>query len=170
MVELFKQDFVKNKQEFEKLKQKIKNVLGDNICIEHVGSTAIPNMLGKNIIDILVGANNEKEFENFSKLLTKIGYYPSLKSKTNIYQFFASSISETTIGDNHIHLVVKNTDRFNEFILLRDYLLKNSDEAEKYSNHKKQLLTEGKIDRNEYRKIKSKYVTSLINKAKEALK
>lgn len=170
MVELFNQDFLKNKEIFENIKQQLILVLGKNVCIEHVGSTAIPNMVGKNIIDILVGAENSIQFESFLNLLTKNGYYPSLKSKTDIYQFFASKEEETTTGDIHLHLVIKNTDRFNEFILLRDYLLKNKKEAEDYSNFKNEILSSGKTYRNEYRKIKSEYVTSLIKKSKEVLK
>ena len=168
MVELYTQDFFKNKEEFEKIKRDLLSFLGKNTFIEHVGSTAIPNMVGKNIIDVLVGAENEKEFENFSKMIAKNGYFPSLKSKTNIYQFFASSEKETTIGDSHIHLVIKNTERFNEFILLKNYLLKNKKEAEDYSNYKKQILISGKVNRSEYRKVKSEYVSNLIKKAKKS--
>ena len=169
MVELFNQDFLKNKAIFETIKQKLNMFLGNNVCVEHVGSTAIPNMMGKNIIDVLVGAENNFEFEKFSKIISNQGFYPSLKSKTNIYQFFASTQNETTMGDIHIHLVVKNTERFNDFILLKDYLLKNTLEAEKYLNYKKQILNNFGADRETYRKIKSEYVTSLIKKAKEAL-
>lgn len=168
MVELYTQDFLRNKEEFEKIKQKLLIFLGKNTFIEHVGSTAIPNMVGKNIIDILIGAENEQEFEIFSKKIAENGYFPSLKSKTNIYQFFASSEKETTIGDSHIHLVIKKTERFEEFILLKNYLLKNKKEAEDYSNYKKQILTSGKVNRSEYREVKSKYVSCLIEKAKKS--
>ena len=167
MVELVKQNFKQNKQIYNTTKNNLQQSLGADIPIDHVGSTAIPNMVGKNIIDILIGAKDSVEFNNLSNNLQKLGYYPSVKSKTDIYQFFASTESETTSGDIHIHLVVVDTDRYNEFIILRDYLLSNPKEAINYANHKKQILQLQTSDRAAYRQIKSKYVTDLIARAKQ---
>ena len=49
-------------------------------------------------------------------ILIKNNFYPS--PRKDIYQFFASRKEETKSGDIHIHLVVKNTDRYKEFIIL----------------------------------------------------
>ena len=169
MVELKKQNFEENKELYNSIKLELYKKISNSIPIDHVGSTAIPDMYGKNIIDILIGVETKEEFNEISNILVEMNYVPSQNSKTNIYQFFASTQNETTMGDIHIHLVVKNTERFNDFILLRDYLLKNTLEAEKYLNYKKQILNNFGADRETYRKIKSEYVTSLIKKAKEAL-
>lgn len=164
MVELINQDYKKNKL----LYSSIESVLKDNLSyakIDHVGSTAIPNICGKNIIDILVGVSLDN-FDIARNTLIDMGYCPSERSRTDIYQFFASKIEETGSGDTHIHLVVLDTDRYNEFIILRDYLLDNPDEAIAYSKHKEEILKLG-LDRKAYREVKSKYVTELINRAKK---
>lgn len=166
MVELVLQDFDKNKQAYQNAKQTLQKTLGENIDIHHVGSTAIPGIVGKNIIDVLVGADNKTEFEVFEKQLTSLGFYASQNSKTDIYTFFASSQSETTSGDVHIHLVIKNTQRYNEFLILKNYLLQVPKEAQNYSEHKKQIL-EQTLERKQYRQIKSQYVTALIERAKQ---
>ena len=140
MVELIEQDYLKNKEIFENLKIKLKEKLGDNIIIEHVGSTAIPDMCGKNIIDILVGASDQVEFEKLKGMIERLKYYPSQNSKTEIYQFFASKIEETGSGDVHIHLVLKGTDRYNDFVVLRDYLLCEPNEAKMYADFKRELI------------------------------
>ena len=167
MVTLKKQNFEENKIKFEILKTKLKSILKADAPISHVGSTAIPNMLGKNIIDILVGAKDEGEFLKFSKLLTKNGYFKSEKSATSVYEFFASKKEETVAGDTHIHLCILNTDRYNEFLSLKNYLLKNPAVAKEYSNHKKEILKVYGNDRAEYRRIKSEYVKNLILKSKK---
>ena len=52
MVELEVQDFENNCEQFSKTKKLLTDLLGDDVSISHVGSTAIPEMIGKNIIDI----------------------------------------------------------------------------------------------------------------------
>ena len=163
MVKLINQDYEYNKALYISIEKELKSKL-DNVVIDHVGSTAIPHIFGKNIIDILIGVNLE-DFDRVREILIDMGYCPSERSRTDIYQFFASTIDETKSGDTHIHLVVLGTDRYNEFIVLRDYLLDNPSEAIAYSNHKKEILSLN-LSRAEYREIKSKYVSALIDRAK----
>lgn len=167
MVELKVQDYEKNKMAYAEKERVLFSVLGDDVEINHVGSTAIPDMCGKNIIDILVGAKNQEEFLRFKEIIAGLGYFASQNSRTEIYQFFASRQGETGEGDSHIHLVIKNTERYNDFLTLRDYLLVNKKEAEDYSNHKKKLVEMGVVDRKEYRRVKSEYVSALIERARK---
>lgn len=164
MVELVKQNFKQNKKKYLEVESKLKNNIS-NVTITHVGSTAIPNMYGKNIIDILIGVSKE-DFENVATILEKLGYIPSYNSKTDIYQFFASTKEETKSGDVHIHLVVINTDRYNDFIILKNYLLKNKEEAKEYSDYKKKIIANGNNKREDYKKEKSIYVSKLLERAK----
>lgn len=169
MVELVKQDYIKNKELYYSIENKLRNKLDISIPISHVGSTVIPDMYGKNIIDILIGAKDSNEFEYISKILEKIGFIPSGKSKDDIYQFFANTSNETSSGDIHIHLVIKNTERYNEFLILKEYLLNNEAEVKCYSDFKRDLISKNITDRKEYKRLKSEYVTALINRAKQDL-
>lgn len=167
MVELVEQNFTENKEKYNNVEKVLKTALGTQVPIDHVGSTAIPNMVGKNIIDVLVGAKDAQQFSQFLEVISNLGYLPSQNSKSEIYQFFASHSGETSSGDTHIHLVIMNTERYSEFLVLRDYLLANPDVATQYSNHKKMLLQKGITNRKEYRNTKSEFVTQLIKQAKE---
>ena len=170
MVDLVKQNLKENKKIFNNVKRELRKELSIDIPIEHVGSTAIPYMYGKNIIDILIGAEDIREFEHIKKVLEDHNFIGSEKSRDEIYQFFASSFNETGSGDVHIHLVIKNTQRFLDFLILRDYLLKNRKEVRAYSNLKKKLIKDGIIDRKDYKKQKSEYVSNLLNRARKAMK
>lgn len=165
MVELKKQDFIKNKELYKSIENKLRKDIDINIPIDHVGSTAIPNMYGKNIIDILIGVNDNNEFNKIKEILEKNGFFAS--TRKDIYQFFASTKEETKSGDIHIHLVIKDTDRYKEFLILKKYLLKNKEEVKNYSDFKKELLNKGIKDRNEYKKIKSEYVSKLLERTKK---
>lgn len=99
MVSLVKQDYNENKKIYEKVETALRNELDWDIPINHVGSTAIPSIkYGKNIIDVLVGAKDEEQFEQIKDILVKDGYVPSQKSKDEIYQFFSSIAGETRFG------------------------------------------------------------------------
>ena len=165
MVILEEQNYNENHNKFKEIKQKLEDKINKNIEIIHVGSTSIPTIkYGKNIIDVLIGAKDKKEFAEIAKILESINYIPSDKSKTEEYQFFASTNEETKIGDIHIHLALKDTNRYKEFILLKEYLLENKKEAIAYSNFKQKLISTQTNNRAEYKRLKSEYVTKIIEK------
>lgn len=166
MVELYKQNYNENKKLYNKIAKQLKEKIPNDIPINHVGSTSIPYMYGKDIIDILIGIPNEKDMDKYSKIIKNLGYYPGSHSK-GIYRFFASTEEETKKGDIHLHLVYINTKRYNDFLILKNYLLTNKNERKYYSNFKKNLISKGIINREEYKKIKSEYVEKLIERAND---
>lgn len=169
MVILEEQNYNQNLRAYNAIKEQLKKQINKEIEIFHVGSTSIPSIkYGKNIIDILIGAKDKKEFAEIAKILESINYIPSDKSKTEEYQFFASTNEETKSGDIHIHLALKDTNRYKEFILLKEYFLENKKEAIAYSNFKQKLISTQTNNRAEYKKIKSEYVTKIIEKINKA--
>lgn len=167
MVELVKQNYEENVKQYKNIELSLRSKLSKNVTIAHVGSTAIADMYGKNIIDVLIGADDVQQFNSIRNILIKQGFIPSDKSRTDVYQFFASEVGETTAGDIHLHLVMKNTDRYDDFIVLRDYLLKNNEEVKAYSDFKLKLINSGVTERKDYKRIKGEYVTELIVRAKK---
>ena len=86
------------------------------------------------------------------------------------YRFFANTKEETKSGDIHIHLAYTNSDRYRDFLLLKNYSVQNSKEAKDYSDFKRNLINNGNILREDYKNIKSKYVTDLIKRARDYFK
>lgn len=169
MVKLEKQNFKENKKFYNKIEKELRKNLKIDIPINQVGSTAIPDMYGKNIMDILIGAKDNIEFEEINNILKSMNYVSSAKSKDEIYQFFSSTAAETGAGDVHIHLVIKDTQRYADFIILRNYLLNNKTEARNYSDFKRKLISDGVLERKEYKRIKSEYVTALLDRARNSI-
>lgn len=125
-------------------------------------------MYGKDIIDILIGAEDPQSFEKLKQLLQS-NYVASKKNQSHIYQFFASTSEETKQGDIHIHLVVKNTKKYQDFILLKEYLLRYPEKAKEYSDFKRNLLKIGITDREDYKKTKSQYVEIMLECARKLI-
>ena len=88
MVEPKIQNFKKNKNIYKNIERQLKQILTPTTPINHVGSTAIPDMCGKNIIDILVGAKNNSELSAFKTKIEALGYFASENSRSEIYQIF----------------------------------------------------------------------------------
>jgi GrpB-like predicted nucleotidyltransferase (UPF0157 family) len=160
----------KSKKSFGKLfintKKELENILGDDCIIEHVGSTAIPGVDGKGIIDVLIGFDNEEQIIKAADKLLRHGYFSARKKlegrKDRV--FMSSSNDDTTIGDVHLHMVLKNSADFIDFIKVRDFLRQNPDEAEKYSELKYKIAKDAGFDREEYKKQKSKFIEEILRK------
>ena len=166
MVEIIKQNYHENIVKFKKIKKDLLKILDNKCIINHVGSTAIPRMSGKNIIDILIGVYSLQELKNVSNILLNNGYYVG-NSSTQRYCFLASTKEETKSGDVHLHIAIINEKKYNNFLYLRDYLLNNPKVCMEYVKVKKDILLKYGNDRKKYRKIKSNYVKKLIMNARE---
>jgi len=149
--------------EFSKIEKNLHKILGDLCEIEHVGSTAVVGVDGKGIIDILIGFKNKKQINDAIKILLKNGYFAGRNSTGRSDRaFLASTEDDTTIGDIHLHVVLKNSKDFTDFIKVRDFLRQNPEEAKRYSELKYKIAEETSYDREVYKKEKSQFVEAII--------
>ena len=132
MVELVRQNKKVNDKLYNGVVKEIRKKIGKTYPINHVGSTALPNMYGKNIIDILIGVEDVDDLNKITQELIDMGYCPGKNISNNVCRFFANTYEETKSGDIHIHVAIKSTERYEGFIILRDYLLENKKERQDY--------------------------------------
>lgn len=153
---------------FMRMKSRLILVITDSSRIHHVGSTAVPGVAGKNILDILISADSRSHMNELRDKLVAAGYFPSLKpSSCKYYIFLASRKEETGEGDIHIHLAVAGTDIHDNFLILRDYLRTHDDEAVRYSRIKYKYAKQANYDRSTYKKLKAAYVDELLQRARQ---
>lgn len=152
-------------KDFEKEKHKISKTLKDeDVEIHHIGSTAIPGLGGKGIIDIMLGINTWKELDNIIEKLKTIELkhiHPKEGGRV-----FLSKTKTTKLGDIHIHMVKKGGKAYKDLLFFRDYLRNHKKEAEKYFNLKLKWLKEFKADRKKYTKEKIGYVKDILKNQK----
>ncbi len=157
---LYTQEF---KEIFEKEKKRIKKVLLNN-AIHHIGSTAIPGVGGKGIIDILIALQNWKEKEKAIIELKKLGFLHIHPEENG--RIFLSKLSNTKYKDVHIHLIEKDSKEYTEKLLFRDFLRRNRKEAKKYHLLKQKWEEQAKGDRKKYGSLKVSYIENIIQKIK----
>lgn len=145
-------------------KKKIEKVLGKNIRIEHVGSTSIPNLGGKGIIDIAIKSPKNK-FSQLTKRLEKIGYRYNPAHPGDSRRRFLEKITNYSGKERrvHVHLCLSQK-YFNSFIIFRDYLKTNKKECERYAEIKKAAVKHAKGEGKKYREYKNKFLEKAMEK------
>ena len=147
---------------FRKKQSRIVQTIGD-YEINHIGSTAIPGLGGKGIIDIMIALDNWLEAETVIKNLKTLGFshiHPKDKGR-----IFISKKAKTEAGDIHIHLVKKGSRAYNELLAFRNYLRKHKKEAKRYFALKLELLEKTRGNRAEYTAAKKEYLKKLTQTA-----
>jgi GrpB-like predicted nucleotidyltransferase (UPF0157 family) len=139
--------------------------------IEHFGSTAVPGLSAKPIIDILVEvANLEETRRRIAPLLEAQGYdyfwRPSWGDSTPPFYAWFIKRDETGTRTHHIHMVEAHFEHWDR-LLFRDYLLQHPDIAREYGELKERLAKDHDRDRAAYTKAKTEFILSVTAKAKE---
>ena len=146
-------------------KRKILKALISRAKIEHVGSTAIPGLGGKGILDILVGIK-KSEMVKARKKLVEAGY-EFRKKASHPGRFFFRKDYPYTNGKRrvHIHLVELKGRSWKEMIAFRHYLLEHQKDAKRYSEIKKEAVKESLGDGKKYRRYKERFILNILRKA-----
>lgn len=127
--------------------------------ISHIGSTAIPDIQAKPIVDILVEISPDIEWQSLKDILEHNGYICMSESETRIS--FNKGYTPAGYADRVFHVHVHRTGD-NEEILFRDYLIANPEYAEEYEKLKLSLLSKYKSNRDGYTEAKSEFIKTIL--------
>lgn len=154
---------------FEKEKSILSKALkGSFIDIQHIGSTSVPGLIAKPILDIVIAVPNIRTLGKCIKKLEQIGYqYLGDKENKENYLFVKGREDNRT---HYVHIVEINSSNWDNYILFRDYLRNNKDYLMEYSKLKKDLAKRFPDNRKKYTKLKADFIEKTINKARENVK
>jgi len=140
---------------FHREKERIASAIKIALSIEHIGSTAVPNLGGKGIIDIAI-AVNKKDLDIASEQLQGLGYLFRLSGSTPERLFFRIDLPDLEEGIRryHVHLTYPESSEWKGLIEFRDYLKGHPEAVQKYTELKQQAALEANQDGETYRKIK----------------
>lgn len=151
---------------FQKERERIKSNINMPLVIEHIGSTAVPGLGGKGIIDIAIAVDKE-DMNSVSKQLQEIGYEfrPAFSTPERLYLITYLADPEEEIRRYHIHLTYPQNSEWKEFLSFRDYLRDHPKEAEEYAELKKKAALEANEEGEKYRKIKEPIFKKILDSA-----
>ena len=137
------------------------------IKIEHFGSTAVPGLAAKPIVDILVEVSSlEETKKQIVRLLESEDYdYFWRTDSPPAYAWFIKRNSEGK-RTHHIHMVEADSKLWDR-LYFRDYLREFPDEAKRYEELKKFLSEKYPNDRVAYTEGKAEYVVPITERARE---
>jgi len=154
---------LKFKAQFYREKVKLNKILPANTLVEHVGSSAVPGLGGKGVIDIIIGAN-KKNILKVKKILIKNGYdFRHFIYKRYFFQKDYSSGGK--LRRIHIHLTTSDNYVWLSHIAARDYLRNHPESAKKYAEIKRKAVKIAKGRGRVYQKYKNKFLNDLTRKA-----
>jgi len=133
--------------------------------VEHVGSTAVPGLAAKPIIDVLVGLRDLEDAKECIPRLVSIGYeyVPEYETVRPERRYFRKGPAEART--HHLHMVETASAFFRNHILFRDYLRAHPAEAGRYEALKRALAEEHEFNRDAYTEGKTEFVESVLRKA-----
>ena len=140
--------------------------------IEHFGSTAIPNLSAKPVVDMLIEVTSFKEVKKkIVPALTALGYDYFWRPEIDKPPMYAWFIKRDKNGKrtHHLHMVEKDSTLWDR-LYFRDYLREHPKTAREYEKLKTHLATEYPNDREKYTKAKTEFIVSVTEKAKRVYK
>ncbi len=161
--------------DFLRIKTELQKVLTMPCQVQHVGSTSIPGMKAKPIIDIDVGLNNWADFEAVIKDLAEIGYEHEGDRGIKGREAFGrnGSVNNKILDsiDHHLYVCSYENEEYKRHILFRDYLRNHTDARDRYNQIKEEILVKvGSENRAGYVQMKEDnyrdFFEEIIEKAK----
>lgn len=151
---------------FEQESERLGQVLGDDaIEIEHVGSTSVPGLCAKPIIDILVAVESFAPLEEYKRRLEPLGYFHHSHDADSDRLFFWKGTPRT----HHLHIVEYATWEHQRHIIFRDYLRRHAAVAREYEKVKRELVTVFATDRPAYTRGKTAFIKNIMARAVEEI-
>jgi len=152
------------KTQFETEATQLKSLLNIKaLDIEHIGSTAIPGMNAKPVIDILITVNNIQDIDTFNHTLALYGYIAGGEFGIVGRRFFCKSDLKECY--THLHVYNKNHPSVPTYRLFRDYMISHPTDAQKYASLKAILARKYSNDRRLYTQHKNSFIQEVLAKA-----
>jgi len=153
---------------FEAIKREIVQVLGKHqFEIEHIGSTAVPNLDAKPIIDIDIIYNDLNDLAFIQSSLETIGYYHNGNQGIEHREVFKRNQDAThPILDSlkhHLYVCPTDSKALERHILSRNYLRKNDEARLYYQQLKYECAERANQDRKLYQLFKEQLVNKFID-------
>ena len=127
---------------FEAEAKHVAAALGENvIAINHIGSTAIPNIYAKPVIDLLVEVRDITEADARSSAMESLGYEMMGEYGIPGRRFFRKDNHEG-IRTHHIHAFAVGSSEVERHLAFRDYMIAHPEDAQRYGELKRQLADE----------------------------
>jgi GrpB-like predicted nucleotidyltransferase (UPF0157 family) len=151
-------------EKYQQEAEKISAIFGQElISIHHIGSTAIPGMSAKPVIDIMPVVRDIEAVDAFNPATIQLGYEPQGENGIPGRRYFVRG------GDahrtHHVHTYQPGNPEVDHHLDFRDYLIARPEEAQQYASLKMELARQYPHDIDAYIAGKDAFIKEIIRKA-----
>lgn len=132
------------------------------ISIDHIGSTSVPNLYAKPIIDILITVKDISKLDNYNNMLAEMGYEAMGENGISGRRYFQKGRDDRT---HHLHVYEKGNQHVHRHLAFKDYLINHPNEVEDYGQLKLKLTNDNDTTIDEYIRGKNDFVQALEERA-----
>lgn len=150
--------------QFQQEYARLRAAVGDAfVSIDHAGSTAVPNLAAKPIIDIFAGVRDLADVPPLIPPLEALDYeyVPENERDMPMRRYFRRRIDVKV----NLHIWSVSQGEIERYLLFRDYLREHPVAASQYAALKRELALHFRDDRDAYTEAKTEFVTDALRKA-----
>ena len=152
-------------ERFRREAEEIRVALGEAArSVEHIGSTSVPGLAAKPIVDILLVVEDSSDEASYAPALERAGY--SLRVRES--DFHEHRMFRTAAKDVHIHVFSPESPEIERYLLLRDRLRANEEDRELYVRTKRELAEKDWPSMQHYAEAKTEVIEGIIARAVDA--
>lgn len=152
-------------ERFRREAAKIRAALGEVArAVEHIGSTSVPGLAAKPIIDMLLVVEDSSDEVSYVPALEEAGYTLRVRER----DFHEHRMLRTAAKDVHVHVYSPDSPEIERYLLLWDRLRNYDEERELYDRTKRELANESWPTMQHYSEAKTEVVEGIIARAAAA--
>lgn len=156
-------------RQFEQEKQRLLEACGERLAaVEHVGSTAIPGLLSKPLLDIAIALASFEDGKEVVSCIARLGY--GYLGAHGIPGRFYFVLRDKGCSLAHLHMYQQNHPDLRDLIAFKTHLLRHPEALEAYAELKRELYAKYRDDRSSYTSAKGAFIQSVLLKARQGQK
>lgn len=142
--------------------ERIQSALGNRaLCIEHVGSTSVPDLAAKPVIDVLVVVNESRDEDEYALPLNNAGYELRIREpEWHEHRMFKGSKPEV-----NLHVFSKGCVETDRMLIFRDWLRTHPSDRNLYANTKRKLAMKSWESVQAYANAKTGVIEEILARA-----
>lgn len=145
---------------FEDTAERVRGVLGGNaLSVEHIGSTSVPGLAAKPIVDMLLTVSDVADEDACVPALESIGFVLRVREP-------AHRMLRTVERDTHLHVYQPDRAEVRDHLDLRDWLRVDAEDRARYATEKRRLAEQRWRDMNDYADAKTDIIRDILTRAR----
>jgi GrpB-like predicted nucleotidyltransferase (UPF0157 family) len=147
---------------FRREEARIRAALGEAaLSVEHIGSTSVPGLAAKPIVDILLVVEDSADEASYVPALQEAGYVLRVREP----DFDEHRMFRTPQKDVHVHVFSAGSKEIERYLLLREHLRENEEDRELYARTKRELASRDWPTMDHYAEAKTEVIEGIISRA-----